>query len=96
MESIKDKVAIVGMGCTQFGERWDKGVEDLLVEAGYEAFEDAGIEPKQIQAASAMCRVDGWRRGQPHSGLCTTGFESPFSIHIKELPEMSVTWSMVG
>ena len=51
MESIKDKVAIVGMGCTKFGELWDKGVEDLLVEAGYEAFEDAGIEPKQIQAA---------------------------------------------
>jgi hypothetical protein len=25
MESIKDKVAIVGMGCTKFGERWDKG-----------------------------------------------------------------------
>ena len=51
MESIKDKVAIVGMGCTKFGERWDKGVEDLLVEAAYEAFEDAGIEPKQVQAA---------------------------------------------
>ena len=51
MESIKDKVAIVGMGCSKFGERWDKGVEDLLVEAAYEAFEDAGIEPKQIQAA---------------------------------------------
>ncbi|MBN1160875.1 MAG: hypothetical protein JXA17_02860 [Dehalococcoidales bacterium] len=51
MESIKDKVAIVGMGCTRFGERWDKGVEDLIVEAAYEAFEDAGIEPKDIQAA---------------------------------------------
>ena len=51
MESIKDRVAIVGMGCTKFGERWDMGVEDLLVEAGYEAFRDAGIEPKDIQAA---------------------------------------------
>ena len=51
MESIKDKVAIVGMGCTRFGERWDMGVEDLLVEAAYEAFEDAGIQPKDIQAA---------------------------------------------
>jgi acetyl-CoA C-acetyltransferase len=51
MESIKDKVAIIGMGCTRFGERWDMGVEDLLVEAAYEAFEDAGIEPKAIQAA---------------------------------------------
>ncbi|OGN94527.1 MAG: acetyl-CoA acetyltransferase [Chloroflexi bacterium RBG_13_51_18] len=51
MESFKDKVAIVGMGCTKFGERWDKGVEDLIVEAAYEAFEDAGIGPKDIQAA---------------------------------------------
>jgi acetyl-CoA C-acetyltransferase len=51
MESIKDRVAIVGMGCTRFGERWDMGVEDLLVEAAYEAFEDAGIQPKDIQAA---------------------------------------------
>lgn len=51
MESIKNKVAIVGMGCTKFGERWDMGVEDLLVEAAYEACQDAGIEPKEIQAA---------------------------------------------
>jgi acetyl-CoA C-acetyltransferase len=51
MESIKDKVAIIGMGCTRFGERWDMGVEDLLVEAAYEAFEDAGIQPSDIQAA---------------------------------------------
>jgi len=51
METIKDRVAIVGMGCTKFGERWDMGVEDLLVEAAYEAFEDAGIQPKDIQAA---------------------------------------------
>ena len=51
MESLKDKVAIVGMGCTPFGEHWDKGVEDLLVEAAFEAFEDAGIEPGDVQAA---------------------------------------------
>jgi acetyl-CoA C-acetyltransferase len=51
MEGIKDKVAIIGMGCTKFGELWDKGVGDLIVEAAYEAFEDAGIEPKQIDAA---------------------------------------------
>ncbi len=51
MESIKDRVAIVGMGCSKFGERWDMGAEDLLVESCYEAFEDAGIEAKDIQAA---------------------------------------------
>ena len=30
---IKDKVAIIGMGCTKFGERWDMGAEELMVEA---------------------------------------------------------------
>jgi acetyl-CoA C-acetyltransferase len=51
MEGIKDRVAIIGMGCTQFGELWDRSEEDLLVEAVHEAFEDAGVEPKDIQAA---------------------------------------------
>jgi len=50
MESIKDKVAIVGMGCTKFGERWDASLEDLAIEAAYEAYEDAGIGPEEIQA----------------------------------------------
>ena len=31
---IKDRVAIVGMGCTQFGEHWDKSADDLLVLEG--------------------------------------------------------------
>jgi acetyl-CoA C-acetyltransferase len=48
---IKDKVAIVGMGCTKFGELWDKGSEDLIIEAFAEAIEDAGVEKKDIQAA---------------------------------------------
>jgi acetyl-CoA C-acetyltransferase len=51
MGSIKDKVAIVGMGCTKFGELWDKGQDDLIIEAAQEAYEDAGIEQKDIEAA---------------------------------------------
>ena len=51
MGTIKDKVAIIGMGCTKFGERWESSPEDLLIEAAYEAYEDAGTEPKDIQAA---------------------------------------------
>ncbi len=51
MQSIKDRVAIVGMGCSKFGERWDTGTEDLLVESTSEAFEDAGITVDDIQAA---------------------------------------------
>ncbi|PJE01762.1 acetyl-CoA acetyltransferase [Mycobacterium sp.] len=30
---IADKVAVVSMGCTQFGERWDSSTDDLLLEA---------------------------------------------------------------
>lgn len=50
MEGIKDKVAIIGMGCTQFGELWDKSPDDLVLEACTEAIEDAGIDPKEIKA----------------------------------------------
>lgn len=48
---IRDKVAIIGMGCSRFGERWDTGAEGLMVEAFQEAIADAGIEKKDIQAA---------------------------------------------
>jgi acetyl-CoA C-acetyltransferase len=47
---IKDRVAIVGMGCTQFGEHWDKGPDDLLIDAAYEAYASAGIDPKDVDA----------------------------------------------
>jgi acetyl-CoA C-acetyltransferase len=58
---IKDRVAIIGMGCTRFGERWDVGTEQLLTEAFAEALTDAGIGRKQIGAAwygSALDRVN--------------------------------------
>jgi acetyl-CoA C-acetyltransferase len=58
---IKDKVAIIGMGCSRFGERWDVGTEHLLTEAFVEALADAGIERKQIGAAwygSALDRAN--------------------------------------
>ncbi len=48
---IRDKVAILGMGCSRFGERWDVGAEELMVEAFQECIADAGIEKNQIQAA---------------------------------------------
>lgn len=48
---IRDKVAIVGMGCSKFGERWDCGPDDLMVEAFIEASADAGIERDRIEAA---------------------------------------------
>ena len=47
---IKDKIAIIGMGCTKFGEQWDKSGEDLIIEAFEECLADAGIEKKEIEA----------------------------------------------
>src|SRR5262245_31463508 len=47
---IRDRVAIVGMGCTPFGERWDRGANDLLVDAAKEALGSAGVELNQVDA----------------------------------------------
>jgi acetyl-CoA C-acetyltransferase len=49
-KGIKDRVAIIGAGYTKFGERYDKGVEDLLTEACGDAFKDAGVKKTDIQA----------------------------------------------
>ncbi len=51
MGTIKDKVAIIGMGCTKFGELWDRSVNDLIIDATFEACEDAGVELKEVEAA---------------------------------------------
>ena len=48
---IKDKVVILGMGCCKFGERYEAGVEDLVIEAYQECIQDAGIDPNELQAA---------------------------------------------
>jgi acetyl-CoA C-acetyltransferase len=50
MPGIKDRVAVVGVGCTKFGELWEKDQEDLLVESVYEALDDAGLTPQDIDA----------------------------------------------
>ncbi len=47
---IKDQVAIVGMGCTPFGEHWDSGVDDMLVDASQAAYASAGIKQEDVDA----------------------------------------------
>jgi len=47
---IRDRVAIVGMGCTPFGELWDKGADDLLVDATKDAISSAGVALDDIDA----------------------------------------------
>ena len=43
-------VAVIGIGCTEFGERWSTSFRDLFVTAGSLALEDAGISGEKIDA----------------------------------------------
>jgi acetyl-CoA C-acetyltransferase len=78
---IKDKVAILGMGCSKFGERWDKDADQLMVEAFDEALTDAGIETSQIDAAWLGVGFDAQNIGP--SGI-------PLSMALR-LPNIGVT-----
>jgi acetyl-CoA C-acetyltransferase len=78
---IKDKVAILGMGCSRFGERWESGAEELMVEAFNEALADAGIDVTQIDAAWFSTHFEEINVGK--GGL-------PLSIALR-LPNIAVT-----
>jgi acetyl-CoA C-acetyltransferase len=71
---IKDRVAIIGMGCTKFGEHWDKGPEDLLVQAAYDAYESAGVTPDD---------VDAYWLGTMGSGISGLTLSEPLKIQFK-------------
>ncbi len=69
---IKDKVAIIGMGCSRFGERWDMGAEELMVEAFEECIADAGVEKKDIEAAWLGTCFESINVGRSACPLSTT------------------------
>src|ERR1051326_2612776 len=48
---MKDKVAIIGVGCTKFGDLFEQSYEDMVVEAANAAFADAGIDVDRVDAA---------------------------------------------
>src|SRR5512139_729205 len=48
---MKDRVAVIGVGCTKFGDRFESSYEELICEAAFEAYADAGIDPAAIEAA---------------------------------------------
>ena len=81
-EGIKDKVAIIGMGCTKFGELWDKGPDDLMIDAFKDVIKDAGIEKKDIQAA--------WQGGPEFTNVNVGDSALPMSQALK-LPYIPVT-----
>ena len=78
---IKDKVAILGMGCSKFGERWDMNAEDLIVEAVEECLGDAGVERSRIDAAWFSTAIEEQHVGK--SGV-------PLAVSLR-LPYIPVT-----
>ncbi|TMA93384.1 MAG: hypothetical protein E6J70_17970, partial [Deltaproteobacteria bacterium] len=48
---MKDQVAVIGVGCTKFGDRFERSYEELITDAAFDAYADAGIEPSEIDAA---------------------------------------------
>jgi acetyl-CoA C-acetyltransferase len=86
---ICDRVAIVGMGCTAFGEHWDRSAEDLMIEAVREASGSAGVAVADVDAfwlgtyASGISGLTLSRplrlRGKPVTrveNMCATGSEA--------------------
>lgn len=57
---IKDQVAIVGMGCTPFGERWDASLADMLVDAATQAYTSAGVTKDEVDAYWLGTMNSGW------------------------------------
>lgn len=72
--SIRDAVAIIGMGCTRFAEHWDKGTDDLLLEASEEAFASAGVDKDG---------VDAFWLGTAQSGMSGIALARPLQLEGK-------------
>jgi len=65
---FKNKVAVIGVGCTRFGELYEASAEQLICEAAFEAMADARVEPAQIEAAwvgTVMSQLAGDALGDP-------------------------------
>jgi acetyl-CoA C-acetyltransferase len=72
---IRDRVAIVGMGCTRFGERWDRSADDLVVDAVTEAIGGTpGIE---------LADVDAYWVGTTASGVSGLTLARPLKLDYK-------------
>lgn len=60
------RVAIIGVGCSKFGELWDRGFREIVLEAGIEALADAELEGREIEAIYVGNMSGGRYLGQEH------------------------------
>ncbi len=75
-------VAIIGVGCTKFGEMWDKSFRDLFIEAGILALEDAGISGAQVEAMYGGNMSSGIFVEQEHVGAIISDYSGLTSNNI--------------
>lgn len=59
-------VAIIGVGLTRFGERWEHGLRELMAEAGLNALNDAKLESKDVEILYGGVMASGRLVGQEH------------------------------
>ena len=64
---LKEQIAIIGTGCTKFGENFTQSWGDLAVEAAFEACEDAKVDLKDIEAAW-VGSYRPWIAGETNTG----------------------------
>jgi acetyl-CoA C-acetyltransferase len=79
-DAIRDKVAIVGMGCCKFGENWDQDPQDMIVDAAYEAYADAGIEDPQRQIEAVFCGAQYPSKGTAEVADALKLYDRPVSM----------------
>ncbi|KCZ72153.1 acetyl-CoA acetyltransferase [Candidatus Methanoperedens nitroreducens] len=75
-------VAIVGVGCTEFGELWDRSFRELFVEAGISAIEDANIQGGEIDALYVGNMSGGRFIEQEHLGALIADYAGLASLNI--------------
>jgi len=71
---VKERVGIIGVGMTKFGEYWEKSLRDLMVEAGAKAITDAGIEGGHIDAGYVGSMSPGLFIQQEHVGALVADY----------------------
>ncbi len=54
--NIRDKVAVIGAGCSKFGENYDMSAEDMIVTAASEAYADARIAKSRPPGSAPSVR----------------------------------------
>ncbi|MCZ7397135.1 MAG: beta-ketoacyl synthase N-terminal-like domain-containing protein, partial [Candidatus Methanoperedens sp.] len=75
-------VAIIGVGCTEFGELWEKSFRELFVEAGASAIQDANIQGGKVDALYVGNMSGGRFIEQEHLGALIADYSGLASLHI--------------